>query len=1478
MITIAFIGLLVFEGIVDNGGADAATLTVGPEQTYSTIGDAITAASMGDTIRVYAGTYNENVVINKKISLIGNGSANTTINGGGSGDVVNITANGVNIIGFTITNSSSTGYAGIIIFSSDYCKIENCRCLNNYNGIRLISSSWNKFLNNTCSLNIRFGFDLTSSSNNMIINNSCISNNDDGIYIEYSSNNILNGNNISNSIGDDGIHLHFTSNNIITNNTIKSNLNYGIVLNPSSSNTITNNTCLNNNAGILLFPSSNSNNIENNNCSSNIKICIYLHSSSNNIIINNNCSNSSQDDGIHLRYSSNSNTIINNICNSNKDKGIILYSSCTNNVIKNNTFNRNSDRGIRLYSSTKNMLINNTCTWNNEYGIYLDYSSSNIIRDNICCNSKNYHGINLDNSPNNIIINNSCNSNNISGLGIYSSNSNNIENNSCNLNYESGFCLYSSSKNTIVNNTCQSNIENGFYIYQSNNNLIKDNYCSNNSGFYDIGLVSSDSNTIKNNICQLSIRGLHIGGSDLNNIINNTCLNNFEGIRILDSDENYLINNNFSFNNLIGLHIYAGSNSNIIKNNNISNNNIGINMSGSGVSTNQNTFFENIISFNTNYGFLINTGGTNNRFFHNNIISNKNQAGGNSAGGNSWDNGYGEGNYWSDYMGFDNGLNDRILGDGIGDTLIPHLNLDNYPFTNRFGWVFPGIPILKVPGSIDSDGNYTISWNKTRGTLGYILEEDTSNTFDTPTEIFNGSDLVINLTNKSNDTYYYRIKAYNEYHESVWSNIVDIKVDLPPTPPTGLIALHTTGHEITLIWNSNPEQDVKGYHIYINDTGTDSSGPYHWVHSNIATFTTYTVTNLIEETIYYFKIVAFDEVPNNSTYSKWATATTLDVTPPLPPTGLKAIANSGSKIDLSWNPNIEPDLMGYIIFMNETNHGPMGSYKIIQILFGTNTSYIVTGLSEETKYNFKLKAFDEVPNNSSFSNIASAVTLDETPPNAPTGLSVSNPTFNSLTLSWDANSELDVIGYILYRSLSLSGSYIAINSEPISENQNLDTGLKENTTYYYKIKAMDDANLTSKFSNVAFGTTKQGPYPPEINNSIWDIEIPEDSYDSSSINLYHWFKDKNNDILNYRCEGQIHIKVTIYKLNGTVILIPEKDWNGQENLTFFASDTISEIFDMITVTVTPVNDPPGPAKIIEPKNGIEIDDNKSLEFKALCDDPDIKYGDKLTFLWRSNISDEIGIGNVLSNISLSIGYHMITLVVSDLEGETSLAVVYISVLETLDSDSDNDGIPNIWERKHGFDIYNATDANMDFDNDGLSNIEEYYEGTDPQLPDTDNDGILDGFEINNLKTNASDADTDNDGYNDNVDVYPLDSTKWEKEPAKQEKGKEKTDLSWLWYWIIIIIVIIVLVLMFILFKKANKAGKRTMIETGKEEPIIQKDVQTSQTTQLIQPDKQPQALPLTINQQIQPNLCPNCSLEMAYYPQLDGYCCLWCHK
>jgi hypothetical protein len=47
-------------------------------------------------------------------------------------------------------------------------------------------------------------------------------------------------------------------------------------------------------------------------------------------------------------------------------------------------------------------------------------------------------------------------------------------------------------------------------------------------------------------------------------------------------------------------------------------------------------------------------------------------------------------------------------------------------------------------------------------------------------------------------------------------------------------------------------------------------------------------------------------------------------------------------------------------------------------------------------------------------------------------------------------------------------------------------------------------------------------------------------------------------------------------------------------------------------------------------------------------------------------------------------------------------------------DSDDDGIPNAWERQHGLDWTNPADAAADQDGDGLTALEEFKRNSDPQ--------------------------------------------------------------------------------------------------------------------------------------------------------------------
>jgi C1A family cysteine protease len=72
--------------------------------------------------------------------------------------------------------------------------------------------------------------------------------------------------------------------------------------------------------------------------------------------------------------------------------------------------------------------------------------------------------------------------------------------------------------------------------------------------------------------------------------------------------------------------------------------------------------------------------------------------------------------------------------------------------------------------------------------------------------------------------------------------------------------------------------------------------------------------------------------------------------------------------------------------------------------------------------------------------------------------------------------------------------------------------------------------------------------------------------------------------------------------------------------------------------------------------------------------------------------------------------------------------VHINQTE-LNTDADDDGMPNYFELIYGFDSTNPDDAQGDADEDGLSNLSEYEAGTNPVHPDSDGDCRTDGDEV-----------------------------------------------------------------------------------------------------------------------------------------------------
>ncbi len=208
---------------------------------FNTIQEGIDAVAIGGTVHVAAGTYAENVLINKSIDLLGK-DKDTTVLEPGNGKGFYVTVDSVTITGFTIQNCKSKA---VQLRNNEDCTISDNIITHSSYPIHLSSASNITISDNIISHNGPGGSAVwcTGTSNNNIIIGNTMSYNDGGVWIYGGHNYVISDNSIYHS-KITGISFMFGSNNhTVSRNEISYNTD-GISTSwgGSKNNTITENT------------------------------------------------------------------------------------------------------------------------------------------------------------------------------------------------------------------------------------------------------------------------------------------------------------------------------------------------------------------------------------------------------------------------------------------------------------------------------------------------------------------------------------------------------------------------------------------------------------------------------------------------------------------------------------------------------------------------------------------------------------------------------------------------------------------------------------------------------------------------------------------------------------------------------------------------------------------------------------------------------------------------------------------------------------------------------------------------------------------------------------------------------------------------------------------------------------------------------------------------------------------------------------
>ena len=214
----------------------------------------------------------------------------------------------------------------------------------------------------------------------------------------------------------------------------------------------------------------------------------------------------------------------------------------------------------------------------------------------------------------------------------------------------------------------------------------------------------------------------------------------------------------------------------------------------------------------------------------------------------------------------------------------------------------------------------------------------------------------------------------------------------------------------------------------------------------------------------------------------------LDV--PAVPQGFAAVAEDGA-VNLTWIANSEPNIVGYRLYVSDgmRDIGNVDTFKLTELQNGVPVTVALSAFNTAGNESAKTSPLIVVPT-------ADSAGEDTTSPTPPTGL-IATPGDGAIGLSWTANPEPDVAGYVVLFG-EAPGEYFAI-FEVQGQTFIQVSGANNDVTLYVAVAAFDSAGNVSELSEEVAVTPTAQESMMIPNQEGWPFQTESEVFSSPAL-------------------------------------------------------------------------------------------------------------------------------------------------------------------------------------------------------------------------------------------------------------------------------------------------------------------------------------------------------------------------------------------